>query len=147
MKAAVISTIPKKGSKLLLKNERGIFVLSAVRTLLMRLLYNTLYKTINQNMSDSHFGGRKEMSCINYIFVLNGIIHETLSSKLNKPLKLQIYDFRQMFDSMKLEESISDLYDSGMKDNTLSLLYESNRILRSESKLLVDSLQKIVLIN
>ena len=31
-----------------------------------------------------------------------------------------------MFDSMKLKESISDLYDSGMTNDTLSLLYESN---------------------
>ena len=38
MKSAVITTIPKKGSKFVLKNERGIFVLSAVRTILMRLL-------------------------------------------------------------------------------------------------------------
>ena len=134
MKTAVISTIPKKGSKFLLKNERGIFVLSAVRTLLMRLLYNTLYETINQNMSDSNVGGRKEMSCINHIFVRNGIIHETLSSKLNKPLTLQIYDFRQMFDSMKLEESISDLYDSGMKDDSLLLLYDSNNNIKVKVK-------------
>ena len=126
MKTAVISTIPKKGSKFLLKNGRGIFVLSAVRTLLIRLLYNTKYETINQNMSDSNVGGRKQMSCINHIFVLNGIIHETLSFKLNKPVTIQIYDFIQMFDSMKLEEAISDLYDSGMTDDTLSLLYESN---------------------
>ena len=66
------------------------------------------------------------MSCINHIFILNGIIHETLSSKLNKPVTIQIYDFMQMFDSMKLEEAISDLYDSGMTDDTLSLLYDSN---------------------
>ena len=126
MKTAVISTIPKKGSKFLLRNERGIFVLSAVRTLLMRLLYDTKYETINQNMSDSNVGGRKKMSCINHIFILNGIIHETLSSKLNKPVTIQIYDFMQMFDSMKLEEAISDLHDSGMTDDTLSLLYDSN---------------------
>ena len=126
MKTAVISIIPKKGSKFLLRNERGIFVLSAVRTLLMRLLYDTKYETINQNMSDSNVGGRKKMSCINHIFILNGIIHETLSSKLNKPVTIQIYDFMQMFDSMKLEEAISDLYDSGMTDDTLSLLYDSN---------------------
>ena len=41
MKIANISIIPKSGAKYLLNNERGIFVLSAVRTLLMRLLYNT----------------------------------------------------------------------------------------------------------
>ena len=43
MKTAIITTIPKPGSKFLLKNERGIFVLSAVRTIFMRLLYNTNY--------------------------------------------------------------------------------------------------------
>ena len=92
----------------------------------MRLLYNTQYETINKNMSDSNVGGRKKMSSINHIFILNGIIHETISSQKNKSLTLQIYDFRQMFDSMKLKESISDLYDSGMTNDTLSLLYESN---------------------
>ena len=59
MKVANITTIPKKGSKFLLKNERGIFILSAVRTILMRLLFNTKYETINNNMSDSNVGGKK----------------------------------------------------------------------------------------
>ena len=73
MKSAVITTIPKKGSKFVLKNERGIFVLSAVRTILMRLLYNTQYETINQSISDSNVGARKKMSSINHIFILNGV--------------------------------------------------------------------------
>ena len=77
-------------------------------------------------MSDSNVGGRKKISCINHIFILNGIIHETLSSSTNKPVTLQIFDFKQMFDSMKLKEAISDLYDSGMKNDSLSLLYDSN---------------------
>ena len=64
MKKAHISTIPKAGSKLVLKNERGIFVLSAVRTLMMRLLYNTYYEAISSHMSDSNVGGRKQMSSI-----------------------------------------------------------------------------------
>ena len=50
MKKATILTIPKTGSKLLLKNERGIFVLSSVRTILMRLVYKTKYETINSRM-------------------------------------------------------------------------------------------------
>ena len=127
MKKATISTIPKPGSKLVLKNERGIFVLSAIRTIFMRLLYNTKSMIIDQHMSDSNVGGRKKMSSINHIFVINGIIHETLSSKHNTPVTLQIYDYTQMFDSMSLEESISDLYDSGIKDDTLSLLYNANK--------------------
>ena len=31
-----------------------------------------------------------------------------------------------MFDSMNLQEAVSDLFDSGVKDNTLALLYEAN---------------------
>ena len=32
-----------------------------------------------------------------------------------------------MFDAMHLQEAISDLYDSGMKDDTLALLYDANK--------------------
>ena len=60
MKKAIISTIPNPGSKFLLKNERGIFVLSAVRNILMRLLFNTKYEMIDTNISDSNIGGRKK---------------------------------------------------------------------------------------
>ena len=112
--------------KFVLKNERGIFVLSAIRTIFMRLLYNTKYNIIDQNMSDSNVGGRKKMSSVHNIFILNGIIHETLSSKHNTPVTLQVYDYTQMFDSMDLEESVGDLFDSGVKDDTLALLYNAN---------------------
>ena len=81
---------------------------------------------IDQNMSDSNVGWRQKMSSINHIFIYNGVIHETLSSKHKNPVVLQICDYKQMFDSMDLEESISDLYDSGIKDDTLALLYNAN---------------------
>ena len=43
-----------------------------------------------------------------------------------KPLKLKIYDYAQMFDSINLEEALSDIYNVGVDDNTLSLLYQAN---------------------
>ena len=60
MRKATITTIPKKGSKFVLKNERGIFIVNSVRTLLMRLLYNTKYDIIEKNMSDSNVGEGKK---------------------------------------------------------------------------------------
>ena len=66
----------------------------------MRLIYNTKYHIIDQHMSDSNVAGRKNQSCINHIFVLNGIIHETVKSKKNNPVTIQIYDYKQMFYSM-----------------------------------------------
>ena len=101
-------------------------MLSAIRTLFMRLIYNTKSNIIEDNMSDSNVGGRKKKSSLNHIFIINGIIHETVSSKHNTPVNLQVYDYQQMFDSMDLKESISDLFDSGMNDDTLALVYNAN---------------------
>ena len=100
----------------------------------MRLLYNTKYETICSNMSYSNVGGRKKISSINHIFVINGIIHETLSSKNVKPVTIQIFDFKQMFDSMDLKEAVPNLYDSGMKYDTLALLYEANKNVKVKVK-------------
>ena len=43
MNCSNISTVHKKGSKILLENERGIFRVSVIRSILMRLIYNTNY--------------------------------------------------------------------------------------------------------
>ena len=71
-------------------------------------------------------GARKNKGCSNNLFIINGIIHEVLRSKKNKPILLQIYDFAQMFDAIDLKEAISDIYDVGVIDDTLPLLYKAN---------------------
>ena len=72
-------------------------------------------------------GAGKNKGCKNNIFIINGIIHEVLKSKKMKPVLLQIYDYAQMFDSVDLEQALSDLYDVGVKDDTLSLLHKANK--------------------
>ena len=111
-----------------------VFSVGYNRHIFMKLLYNTKYNIIDQNMSDSNVGGKKKMSSVNNIFILNGIIHETLSSKHNTPVTLQVYDYTQMFDSMDLEESVGDLFDSGVKDDTLALLYNANTNIKVKVK-------------
>ena len=44
-----------------------------------------------------------------------------------KPIRLQIYDYAQMFDSINLEEAISDLYDVGLYDENLALIHKANQ--------------------
>ena len=76
MKVADISAIYKgKGSKNDLINERGIFVVSTFRAILMKLLYNDKVDTLEEQMSTSQVGGRKNMNVRNHIWVLNSIIH------------------------------------------------------------------------
>ena len=126
MKYANITTIPKKGSLLELENERGIFRVDVLRSILMKMIYNQNYSNIDKNMSNSQMGGRKNKGCRNNIFMINGIIHDVLSSRNKKPILLQIYDYSQMFDSMDLKQAISDVYEAGLTDSNLSLLYKAN---------------------
>ena len=39
----------------------------------------------------------------------------------------QIYDYKQMFDSIDLEQAISDIFDIGIQDDTLVLLHKANK--------------------
>ena len=122
-----ITTVPKRGSLTELVNERGIFRVDIIRYILMRIIYNEKYPEIDMNMSDSQMGGRKGKGCRNNLFIINGIIHDVLSSKKNKPVVLQIYDYAQMFDSINLQQAISDVYETGLQDENLSLIYKANK--------------------
>ena len=106
---ANITTVPKKGSRLILTNERGILRVSVIRSILMNLIYNSNYPEIDKQISDCQMGGRQEKGCRNNIFVINGIIHDVMNSKKSRPVVLQFYDYSQMFDSINLQEAISDI--------------------------------------
>ena len=116
MRKTLISTIPKKASRSELKNKRRLFLVKSVRGLLMIILFNSEYTMVDNDMSDSNFGGRKGKSCLNHIWVIKSIIHDQKSSKLNKPLRFQKYDYQQMFHSMNLQEAYADLYGIGIRD-------------------------------
>jgi hypothetical protein len=93
----------------------------------MKMIYNSKYPEIDINISHSQMGGRKGKGCRNNIFIINGIIHDVMKSKKKKPVLLQIYDYAQMFDSLDLQEVISDIYDFGFNDDMLSLVYNGNK--------------------
>jgi hypothetical protein len=71
MNFADISTVPKTGSLLNPENERGIFRVSVIRYILMRLVYNVKYPIIDKNMSDCQMGGRKGKGCKSNIWIVN----------------------------------------------------------------------------
>ena len=75
----------------------------------MKMIYVDKYDDIDANMSDSQVGGRKGNHIRNHIWVLNGIICDVLSSKSRKPIDVQIFDYRQCFDSLWLEECMNKI--------------------------------------
>ena len=101
--------------------------INSVRSILMRLIFNLKYKTIDDNMSDSNVGGRKNKSGINHIWVLNNIIQDQISSVKKKPVVIQQYDYKQMFDSMDASEACGDMFSYGVNDDHLNIIHEANK--------------------
>ena len=127
--ANITSIYKKSGSRLSLENERGIFILSVLRKIIDRILYNDMVKDIDTNMSDSNIGGRKNKNIKNHLFIIYGIINAVVKGEA-KPIDIQIYDIKKAFDALWLEESLNDLADTIPKDkqnDKLALLYEANR--------------------
>ena len=124
---ADITTIYKgKGPKSELINDRGIFIVTLLRTIMMRLIYLDYYPQLDKSMSDSQVGARKGKNIRNHIWIVNGIISDVLSSKSKKPVDIQIYDYKQCFDSLWLQECMNDLYSAGLNDDKFALLYNVN---------------------
>ena len=111
-----------------LESDRGIFLVTILRTILMKMVYKDKYPVIDKSMSDSNIGARKNMNIRNHIFVVNSVIHDVLRRKSNKPIDIMVLDYKQMFDSECLFECMNDLYEAGVKDDIFALIYEANRI-------------------
>ena len=76
------------GSKIELKKQRGIFRVSVIRLILMRMIYNSKYDEIDKNISDGQMGAWKGKGCKPNIWIINRMIHETLHNKKKKPIVL-----------------------------------------------------------
>ena len=128
MMNATITTIPKKGSKLKLENERGIFLVSTMRSILMRLLFNLKYNIFDFHMADSNVGGRRNKSGISHIWVMSNLIYDQLSCvKKKTPIGIQKFDYKQMFVGMDSEEACGDMFSYRVKDDHLTMIHEANK--------------------
>ena len=89
------------------------------------MVYKDKNPQVDKNMSDSNVGARKDKNIRNHIFILNGIINEVVNKK-NVAIDIEILDYKQCFESMWLQETINDLWEAGIDDNNLALLYKMN---------------------
>ena len=94
----ISSIYKKKGSKLDLNNDRGVFNVMTVRSIIDNLLYNDFYDEIDSSMSDSNVGGRKNRNIRDNLFVVYGIINYALEAM--KEVDMTLYDLAKCFDSM-----------------------------------------------
>ena len=76
-------------------------------------------------MSDCNVGGRKGRSVRDNIFVLNAILN-SIQKGSKEPHDVQVFDVQQCFDAMWLEECIKTLYEAGLQNDKLNILYMTN---------------------
>ena len=118
---AITSIYKNKGLKSLLRNERGIFNLSKVRSILDKLLYNDVYDTVDNSLSCSNAGGRRGRSIRDQLFIVYGVINEVINGKADS-LSVASYDVMMCFDKMAYAETNNDLYDAQVTGDKFALL-------------------------
>ena len=126
-----ITTIYKsKGSRLDMNSDRGIFILTVLKKITEKLIYNDKYKDIDKNMSDSNIGSRKKRNIRDHLLIIHGVINSVIRGK-EEPIDIQIYDLEKAFDALWLEDCLNDIIDSINPENQndkISLLYELNKV-------------------
>ena len=91
-----------------------------------KLIYFDEYENIDKNMSDSNAGARKNKNCRNHSFIVNGVLHEQKQENLH-PIDILIYDVAKCFDEEWPADSLNVLYDLGVRNDNLCLLYEGTK--------------------
>ena len=126
--ANITSIYKNKGSRLNLENDRGIFIVSVLRKILDKLIYEDKYEDIESEMSDSNIGARRGQNIRNHLFIVYGIINSVLKEEKGC-IDLQIYDLIKAFDSLWLEDCLNDICESLPEeklDDKIAMIYESN---------------------
>jgi hypothetical protein len=126
-KCNVTNLYKKKGSKQSYNSYRGIFRTPVLRNILDKLMYSDEYENIDKNLTHCNVGSRKRRNIRDNLFVINAISNSCKQNP-NEPTDLNVYDVFKCFDSLWLSECINDLYDTGLTNDKLVLIHNSNLI-------------------
>ena len=124
-KINITSIWKKKGSKNSIKNQRGICVGPILRTIMDHLMYNQEYFKLDSKLSDGNNGGRNGRSSRNNLFILYAVCNSVLNGE--EPIDINLYDIEKCFDTLWNEDVINSLYELGLRNDILNLIYLENR--------------------
>ena len=80
---------------------------------------------LSGNMTQFQNGGIIGKEVVDNLFIVRGIINH--ATYLNKELWLTFYDIEKCFDSLWLEDCINSLWENGVRDDMLLIIYMMNR--------------------
>ena len=78
----ITSIFKNKGSRFELENDRGIFILTVFKKVLDKLIYHDDMDNIDENMSDSNIGARRNRNIKNHLFIIYGIMNSVIKGSV-----------------------------------------------------------------
>ena len=114
----------QKGSWKELENHRGIFIVVILTIIFEKVIKNRILPVLSTNMTQFQTGGVKGKGVVDNLFILRGIIDHSVY--LNKSTFVTFYDIEKCFDSLWLEDCINTLWENGVQDDTIYLIYLLN---------------------
>ena len=91
-----------------------------------RFIFYDEYPVIDAHLRFSNVGARKNRNIRDNIFVLNAINNSVINGK-EDAVDIGIYDVEKCFDTMWVEECINDVFEAGLVNDKLMLLYLENQ--------------------
>ena len=123
--ANILSFYKGKGKTSDLNNDRGIFILNILRMIKDRMVYNDIKEDLEESMSDAQVGARENKSIRNHLFVIYSILN-SVNQKESPAIDVTVYDVKKCFDNLWLEECCNNIFEAGVQDDKLVLIYEGN---------------------
>jgi hypothetical protein len=119
-----IKTLYKnKGSKKNLENYRGIFLTEVFSKLMEKYIISESTVPIN-NISKYQAGSRPNRSASDQLYLIGAVIDH--AKYLKRSVYLVLYDFKQCFDSLWLEDCLVSLKNIGVNKELISIIKDLN---------------------
>ena len=121
----ITSIWKKKGSKTSFDNQRGVFNVSKLRSVIDKMVMDEVYETVDKSMGPSNIGARKGRNVRDHLLVIKSIINEAVKDKVNKT-DVNLYDIVKCFDKMNYKATGNDMFEAGVvSDNFVVLAIEN----------------------
>ena len=91
---SITSLYKNKGIKSSFSNQRGIFNVSKIKSIMDKLLYDDVYPAIDKKLSNSNIGGRKGRNIRDHLFVIYGVINDVINGA-SPPIDIQSIDIHK----------------------------------------------------
>ena len=91
-----------------------------------RMIYNDEYATIDSNLTDSNVGTRKSRNIRDHLFLVNAILN-SVNKGPEEPTDICAHDIEKIFDALWSYECINVLYEAGLRNDKLVLLFLINQ--------------------